>query len=152
MPSGGPGRGQGRKPGSVNVQTKRTREIIEKAAEEGILPLQVMLDNIRFYTREADKLIAELLTGGALPIGDAANPLGESPLLEAIKSVVGLRKLAGEEAARAAQYVHPRQGYAADDAKGDDHVPLAERIAHYQRRDDIEAAGAKVVELKPTGK
>ena len=35
--------------------------------------------------------------------------------IEALKEVFGLRKLAGEEAARAAHYVHPRQGYAGED-------------------------------------
>jgi hypothetical protein len=59
--------------------------------------------------------------------------------------------MAGNEAARAAPYVHPRQGYAGDDRQADDFVPLAERLAYYQRRDDLKAAGDKVVELKPQG-
>jgi hypothetical protein len=59
--------------------------------------------------------------------------------------VFGLRKLAGEEAARAAQYVHPRQGYAGEDGGDPDFIPLAECLAYYQRRDEAQAAGDKVV-------
>lgn len=149
---GGPGRGQGRKPGSTSVNHTHTRTIIEKAAEEGILPLQVMFDNIRFYTKEAEKLLAKLLSDG-VPQLEAAADGAESPhadIIEAIKTVLGFRKAAGEEAARAAQYVHPRQGIAGDgEQANDDFVPLAERLKAYQRRDEIEAAGNKVVELKP---
>jgi hypothetical protein len=65
--------------------------------------------------------------------------------------VLGLRDAAVEAAKAAAPYVHPRVGYAGDEKQTDDFVPLAERLAHYQRRDDMAAAGANVVELKPQG-
>jgi hypothetical protein len=150
---GGAGRNQGRKPGSVNVQSAKTRAIIEQAAEEGILPLQVMLDNIRFYTKQANELIAKLIAEGVeeaplIEEGEDA-PEPNAGVIEAIGQVLGLRKLAGEEAARAAQYVHPRQGIAGDEHNPNEgEVPLAERLKEYQRRDDIAAAGDKVVELK----
>ena len=70
-------------------------------------------------------------------------------IIEALRDVLTLRKLAGEEAARAAPYCHPRMGNAANDDGRDEEVPLAERLAYYARRDDIAAAGGKVVELKP---
>jgi hypothetical protein len=61
--------------------------------------------------------------------------------------VIELRKRAGEEAARAAPYVHPRIGYAVGDNGGDeDFVPLAERIAHYESRDYLNGAGEKAIE------
>jgi hypothetical protein len=73
-------------------------------------------------------------------------------VIEAIREVLELRKRAGEEAARAAPYVHPRMGYAvADDGKDDDFVPLAERIAYYERRDRLKTPDDKVIELKPHG-
>lgn len=148
MPSGGAGRGQGRKPGSVNSATRR---IIEQAEKDNVLPLQVMFDNIRVYTKQADELIAKLLSGALPQLEEAETEDGENPhadVIEAIKQVIGLRKLAGEEAARAAQYVHPRQGYAGDDEKQDDgFVPLHERLEAYQRRDDLAAAGGNVVDL-----
>jgi hypothetical protein len=41
-------------------------------------------------------------------------------------------------------------GYASDrEGHPDDFVPLHERLAAYQRRDDLKAAGDEVVELKP---
>jgi hypothetical protein len=60
---------------------------------------------------------------------------GDQPhagVIEAIGQVLDLRKLAGEEAARAAPYVHPRMGYASDgEGHQDDCVPLVERLAYY---------------------
>jgi hypothetical protein len=44
MPRGGRRTGAGRKPGSLNV---RSREIAERAAAEGITPLEVMLQAMR---------------------------------------------------------------------------------------------------------
>jgi hypothetical protein len=44
MPRGGKREGAGRKEGSA---TKRTREIADKAAQEGITPLEVMLQAMR---------------------------------------------------------------------------------------------------------
>jgi hypothetical protein len=40
-------------------------------------------------------------------------------VIEALRTVLTLRKMAGEEAARAAPYVHPRIGYVADDGRAD---------------------------------
>jgi hypothetical protein len=120
-----------------------------------------MLDNMRFYHSEAIRLVATLIAGGMpkhLAEGDEAKPdapKDDQPhanIIEAIGQVLGLRKLAGAEAARAAPYMHPRMGYASDgEGHQDDCVPLAERLAYYQRRDDLKAAGDKVVELKPQG-
>ena len=161
MPRGGPNRGQGRKPGSVNVLTGQTREIVKRAAEQGLLPLEVMLDNMRFYHSEATRLVARLIAGEMpehLAKADEAKPdapKDDQPhanVIEAIGEVLRLRKLAGEEAARAAPYVHPRMGYASDERSTDDEIiPLAERLAYYQRRDDLKSTGDKVVELKPQG-
>lgn len=75
-------------------------------------------------------------------------------MIEAIGQVLGLRKLAGEEAARAVPYVHPRCGIADagdGDRGGETEIPLAQRLHEYQPRDDIAAAGGKVVELKRPG-
>jgi hypothetical protein len=126
----------------------------ERLISEGATPLEVMLDAMRFFHGEAEKLVERLLTDGAPqsePVdGKAPNPAHD--IIKAIKEVIGLRKLAGKEAARAAPYVHPRIGYDSGEAGGDpDFVPLAERLAAYQREDDIKAAGDKVVELKPPG-
>jgi hypothetical protein len=145
MPRGGPNRGQGRKPGSVNA---KTREIAERAIGDGLTPLEVMLDAMRFYHEEAGKALEQLLADGA-PTTTEGNEVLHAGIIEAMKHVLNLRAEAVEAAKAAAPYVHPRIGYAGEDKADDDFVPLAERLAHYQLRDDIEAAGGKVIELKP---
>jgi hypothetical protein len=156
MPRRGYRPGAGRPPGA---STAKSRGIAERAFQEGITPLEVMLDNMRFYHSEAIRLVATLIAGGMprhLAEGDEAKPdapKDDQPhanIIEAIGQVLGLRKLAGAEAARAAPYMHPRMGYASDgEGHQDDYcVPLAERLKEYQRRDDLKSAGDKVVELK----
>lgn len=49
---GGKREGAGRKPGSANV---KSREIANKAASEGITPLEVMLQAMRFHMRKFDE-------------------------------------------------------------------------------------------------
>ncbi|MDR3420180.1 MAG: hypothetical protein P4L80_02880 [Xanthobacteraceae bacterium] len=150
MPRGGARQGPGRPPGSRG----ETAKIIQQAAEDGVLPLKIMLDNLRIYTKQADEL-TELLDGGVpAPTGeDGAANAGEAraAIIEAIGQVVGLRKLAGEEAARAAPYCHPRQGVLAEEGGTEEMMPLADRIAYYTRRDEIAVVGDNVVELKPCG-
>jgi hypothetical protein len=154
MPRGGHRPGAGRKPGSVNALTEKTREIIECAAGQGMLPLEVMLDNMRFYHQGAAEALAKLLGGDRPPV-EAED--GEDPerlsVIEGLKTILTLRKMAGEEAARAAPYVHTRMGYATGDDGGskDEEIPLAERLKEYQRRDDLKAAGSNVVDLKQPG-
>jgi hypothetical protein len=114
-------------------------ELRERLVSEGATPLEVMLHAMRFYDAEASKAFAKLLSDGV-------------PRAEAIKEVIGLRQMAGKEAARAAPYVHQRIGYDSGEGTGDpEFVPLAERLAYYQRRDEPAAAGGgNVVALKPS--
>jgi len=154
MPRGCARPGAGRPAGSHG----ETAKIIQQAAEDGVLPLKIMLDNVRFYTKKADALIARLMTEGApvLPRGpgeagdtdEAADP--NAAVIEAIGQVLGLRKLAGQEAERAAPYCHPRMGVLGEEGgTGEIEVPLAERLKEYTRRDRIEAADGKVIKLNP---
>jgi len=57
---GGKRLGAGRPPRSINA---KTRDIADRAIAEGITPLEVMLDNMRFYHSEAIRLIATLIAG-----------------------------------------------------------------------------------------
>jgi hypothetical protein len=157
---GGPGRGQGRKPGGSN---RKSRELAEKAIGEGSTPLEVMIRNMRFYDEEAVRLVSQLAAAaaaGTLPVdeaeGDEEAEVHESGLnadtVEQLRIIFNMRKMAGEAARDAAPYIHPRVG--ADTGEGGvdpDFVPLAERLKEYQRRDDLAAAGGNVVELKPSG-
>ena len=52
MPRGGKRPGSGRKPGSAN---KRSRAIADKAAADGITPLEVMLNTMKALWEEATK-------------------------------------------------------------------------------------------------
>lgn len=154
MPRGGSRPGAGRPPSVLTVKSREMAERRERLVSEGATPLEVMLDAMRFFHGEAEKLVERLLTDGAPQSepGDGKAPNPARDIIKAIKEVIGLRKLAGQEAARAAPYVHPRIGYATEDGGGDpDFVPLAERLKAYARRDEIAAAGHNVAELKPPG-
>jgi len=86
---GGAGRGQGRKPGSA---TTKTREIADRAAAEGITPLEVMLKTMRAMMGEVDALIAKQIAEGSTEV---AVPFG-------------LMTDACAIAKDAAPYLHPR--------------------------------------------
>lgn len=92
---GGPRKGAGRKPGAT---TKKTREIADKAAEQGITPLEVMLDNMRFAHCEASGLVAKLLE----------NPEVTPDDFNSFKELLRFRGMAQEAAKDAAPYIHPR--------------------------------------------
>jgi ribosomal protein S11 len=86
MPRGGPRTGAGRKPGAV---TKKTREIAEKAIEQGITPLDVMLGTMRELWSKAEK--------------------GESGLSgDKIITPLDYRLQAADVAQKAAPFVHPK--------------------------------------------
>lgn len=140
---GGKRRGAGRPSRTTNA---RTREIADRAFEEGITPLEVMLDNMRFYHRNAEEALRVLLAG------DPKGTEGDNPdrgIIDGIKDVLELRKRAGEEAARAAPYMHTRMGYARDDTNEDpDFVPLADRIKEYERRAKLAGSDDNIIELK----
>ena len=58
MPAGGKRPGAGRKPSAVRAQAEkkvrlRSRELIDMAAQEGILPITVMLESMRHLWSEA---------------------------------------------------------------------------------------------------
>jgi hypothetical protein len=95
---GGARVGAGRKAGSA---TKKTREIADKAAGQGITPLEVMLDNMRFAHSEASGILAQLLS-------NVSDPADLPAKFDALKAVMGYRGMAQEAAKDAAPYLHPR--------------------------------------------
>lgn len=86
---GGARKGAGRKPGSA---TKRTREIADRAAAQGITPLEVMLRAMTALVDQAD----------ALAESDVAQLNGRAA------DRLGLLVSAAEVAKNAAPYMHPR--------------------------------------------
>lgn len=64
MPRGGRRDGAGRKKGSL---TSRSREIIERVAETGLTPLQVMLEAMLHYHEAGDRQKAVAVARDAAP-------------------------------------------------------------------------------------
>lgn len=144
MPGGGSGPGErrgGRQKGTPNKATAaREAEI----AATGQTPLDVMIEVMRFHHSEAKKLIDRLFAGDVSQ-SEAIAEGPHAPIVEALRQLVGMSALAVAAAKAATPYVHPRAGIASDDNVSDpEFVPLAERLADYQRRDDIEAVRGKV--------
>lgn len=108
---GGKRENAGRKAG---VPNRKAREIAAQREEAGLpMPLDVLLANMDFYHAEAaktlDKLLTELPEAGELAAetGEEAE-LARAAAIEALKNIMGLRKLAGEAAKDAAPYFHAK--------------------------------------------
>lgn len=97
---GGRRAGSGRKPGTANV---KTREIADKAIEEGVTPLEVMLKAMRSFVEAAEKM-------GTGKI-QAVN--GE------VITQLGLMTEASKIAKDAAPYIHPRLAAIDHTSKGE---------------------------------
>lgn len=95
----------GRPVGSVGQKTKMLRAIADKAIAEGVHPLEVMLDNMRFYHQRADVLQTAVLAKVAKVSLKSKEAL---ELLEEFKELGENRMKAQSCAVDAAPYVHPR--------------------------------------------
>lgn len=96
---GGKRDGSGRKPGTANV---KTREIADKAIEEGVTPLEVMLKTMRTYVEAAEKL----------GLGKVEAVDGE------VITQLSLLTEASKVAKDAAPYIHPRLSAVDHTSKG----------------------------------
>ena len=136
--------GAGRKPGNRNENVENNRENIERAGEQGLEPLDVILNNMRFYHRQAGEALRKLLTG------DIKGTEGDNPnqsIIDGIKDVLELRKRASDEAARAAPYVHPCMGSAGEEGGKVDEWKnsIADQLnAALERVERKEASGKRV--------
>lgn len=131
MARGGKRSGAGRPAGAV---TKRTRAVAERAIQEGITPLDVMLENMRHFRQVA--LDAEATLDG-LTAGEFSTqvPQGASPedqfkfLLSQVKKTAGYRQAAQDAARDAAPYIHPK--LASMEHTGKDGGAIAVSITRY---------------------
>lgn len=112
MARGGPREGAGRKAGAT---TRKTREIADKANEEGITPLEVMLGTMRELWRIADE-------GNVVWPGDDNESDGE------IKTPLDYRLMAVEVAQKAAPFVHAK--LANVQVAGDGGGPIIHKIEY----------------------
>ena len=106
---GGFREGSGRKPGSAN---KRTREIANRAAEEGITPLEYMLTIMR---SPMPPEIQQAITDGKI---DA----------ETLTALSGWHKMRYEAARDSAPYIHPRLQTTALTASVEHTITISEQI------------------------
>lgn len=101
----------GRQKGTPNKRgaiATRTREVAEKAAAEGVTPLDVMLSNMRHFQKlaeSAEKALAEL---SAAAIAELQPDDQFKRLMAEVKKTVGLRESAQGCARDAAPYMHSR--------------------------------------------
>lgn len=103
---GGKREGSGIKKGQFKSRTLAIRAISDQAIALGVTPLEVLLDNMRFYHDKAvvlqTAIVQKVSTKGVLKNADAMELLNE------FKELGEFRKLSGGFAVDAAPYVHAR--------------------------------------------
>jgi hypothetical protein len=95
----------GRPVGSLGAKTKMLREAAAKALAEGITPIEVMLENMRFFHEKADVLQTAVITKIGKKKLDSKEAM---ELLMEFKELGTSRLKAQSCAVDAAPYVHPR--------------------------------------------
>lgn len=110
MARGGSREGAGRK---VGATTRKTREIADKANEQGITPLEVMLGTMRELWANAEK--GEITVSGEGVASKITTPLD-------------YRLMAAEVAQKAAPFVHAK--LANVQVAGDPDAPLIHKIEY----------------------
>jgi len=140
MARGGFRLGSGRPRGSRNILTRK----IDDRIATGLTPLEALFDVMRFYDAKAKDLWAQL--EAYTMAHPEASRSGAERTREAriFREAIRLSQLACGAAAKAAPYVHPRAGYASEDDFDGEFVPLAERLAYYESRDEIKTADGRV--------
>lgn len=131
----GGARGRGRPKGSLSKRTLAMLHVADKALKEGVMPIEVMLDNMRYFHGEAQSLLTKVLAG--IDEDEAAEEL-----IEAIKALGSFRMKAQECAVDVAPYLHPKLSNVT--VKGDEENPLTiqERDAAFRT---IEGTLAQVI-------
>lgn len=107
MARGGKREGAGRKAGAL---TERTRATAERALAEGLVPLDVMLDNMRHFQQvalDAEAVIESMNEEQVAGLGQTHEEQFKA-LLAKVKQAAGLRVMAHECARDAASYMHPK--------------------------------------------
>lgn len=93
--------GAGRPPGSLSARTKFIRAVSDNAIRAGVTPLEVMLDNMRWYYQKAGDLLQEILDARK------KKQLSEDHII-ALAKVYQYREHSQKCAADAAPFVHAR--------------------------------------------
>lgn len=110
MARGGKREGAGRPEGAQSVATIRRREATERALATGMVPLDVMLGNMRHFQQvaiDAEAVLAQM-SAENLPGGPESAEDQFKALLAEVKKAAGFRQMAHDCARDAAPYIHPR--------------------------------------------
>ncbi|MBR1151557.1 hypothetical protein [Bradyrhizobium sp. JYMT SZCCT0428] len=89
------------KKGGINARTAALRNIADEALAAGITPLEVMLQNMRFYHSEAETILADLLKDLA------EHSKTPEELISAMKELGSFKEKAQKCAVDAAPFLHP---------------------------------------------
>ena len=121
----------GRKPGKANVRTEILKAISNKALMEGIKPIEVMLDNMRFFHGRAEILLDQVV--------EKLNGHAQDPeIVGMLVKLYDYRSRSQSCASDAAPYVHPRLSAIAVATTGDRRfalppdLPLNEAMSQYE--------------------
>lgn len=109
----------GRKKGTLNKKTQAILDLSTRAIEAGVLPLEVMLDNMRYYHGQAQELLMKILADvdqGSLDQEEAVE------LVEAFKMLGSFRMKSQACAVDAAPFLHAKLSNVT--VKGDEDNPL----------------------------
>lgn len=142
----------GRPKGSLSIRTKFIRAVSDKAIQAGITPLEVMLDNMRFYHEKAGDLLQQLL------VDHAGMKLEKK--LEIFQELAGCRARSQAAAEGAAPFVHARLTAVSVSGKIDHRPVLPENVSVQQAaeaydqllRSTAQEAGFQVIEHQPVNK
>lgn len=96
---GGARKNAGRPKGAI---AQKNQEVIERAKEGGLMPLDVLLNDMRFFYSQGEQILTAWRN--APPLSSET----ESIAKEEIKSALEHKKIARDCAAMAAPYLHPK--------------------------------------------
>lgn len=101
MGHGGSRIGAGKKKGSLNKRTIAIRALTDKAIDAGVTPLEVMLENMRFYydkAKVAEQILMDAIAAKKQP----------DDVINALRELCSFRDESTKCAEKAAPYVHSR--------------------------------------------
>lgn len=94
---------------ALGASPPRTEPEVQAPASSRVKLLGLELTELTSKLRSQYKIRASRVAGRGIFLQISAGRSGLRPIIEAMRDVLILRKMAGEEAARAAPYVHPRR-------------------------------------------
>ena len=117
-----PKKKRGRKPGQENSRTRALRALADDALKSGRTPLEVMLENMRYFADQAQDHQTQLSEALAKIIANNPKASDVKDALEIFRSLGSARMKAQECAKDSANYVHAKLSSVT--MKGDPDEPI----------------------------